>query len=245
MDDKKRFEIYEKLYFHEVDAREKISSRLQIPLALLLSMTSVYALLIKGISLENSSLWNILFGFLLVISLVLFVTSISYFIKAFYGHTYEFIPSALDTENYRKVLIETYRDYPECDKLVEKYFNEYIFRYYNECSSANTSVNDRRSKNLHKCNTYLIFTVLPLSVAFLIFTLSGIDKNSVKKEIKVQISKPIEINQPKSPLKINGDLDFTTLEIDFSDDLKEIINDRKTKVIEPTTTSSTTTKENP
>jgi hypothetical protein len=31
------FELYEKLYFHEVDAREKIAGRLQIPLAILLS----------------------------------------------------------------------------------------------------------------------------------------------------------------------------------------------------------------
>lgn len=193
MNDEKRFELYEKLYFHEVEAREKISSRLQIPLALLLSMVSVYAILVKGISFEDGSFWNLCFGSIFLISVGLFITSVSYFIKSFYGHTYEFIPSALATEEYRKKLIETYRDFDDCDELVGYYFNEYIFKYYNECSSVNTLVNDKRSDHLHKCNTYIILTVLPLSVAFLIFTLSGIDKNSIDKEIKVQISNPIEL----------------------------------------------------
>lgn len=243
MNNEKRFELYEKLYFHEVEAREKISSRLQIPLALLLSITSVYAVLVKGISFHNDSLWNLCFGGIFFISVVLFITSVSYFVKSFYGHTYEFIPSALTTENYRNMLIDTYRDFDECDELVERHFNEYVFRYYNECSSTNTEVNDKRSEYLHKCNTYLILTVLPLAAAFLIFTLSGIDKNSIEKEIKVQISNPIEISQPKSPLEINGDFGVTTLEVDFSDDLKELLNVRKAKAAESTGTTSATTKE--
>ncbi len=176
MNEEKRFELYEKLYFHEVEVREKISSRLQIPLALLLSFTSVFAFLMKGIAFENNSLWNISFGIIFAISLIIFIVSVTYFVRAFYGHTYEFIPSALDTENYHDKLIETYKNYDECEELVNKYFNKYIFGYYNECSSFNTIVNDKRSKYLHKCNTYLILTVIPLSIAFLIFILSGIEK---------------------------------------------------------------------
>lgn len=245
MNNEKRFELYEKLYFHEVEVREKISSRLQIPLALLLSITSVYAILVKGVSLEDASFWNLCFVGTFLLSTLLFITSLSYFVRAFYGHTYEFIPSAIMTENYRNTLIETYRDFDECDVLVEKYFNEYIFKYYNECSSANTEVNDRRSEYLHKCNTYLILTALPLVAAFLIFTLSGIDKNSINQEIKVQISKPIEINQPKLPLEVKGNLGITTMEIDFSDDLKELMNERKAKAAESAATTRTATKENP
>lgn len=245
MNDEKRFDLYEKLYFHEVEVREKISSRLQIPLALLLSISSVYAILIKGISIEDVSFWNLCFGGMFLASVVLFITSVSYFVRSFYGHTYEFIPSAVDTENYRNTLIETYRDFDECDDLVEKYFNEYIFKYYNECSTANTEVNDKRSEYLHKCNTYLILTALPLAIAFLIFSLSDIDKNSMDKEIKVQISKPIEINQPQTPLEINGNFGVTTLEVDFSDDLKELLSERKTKAVEPTATTRAAAKENP
>ncbi|MCK7597207.1 hypothetical protein M0G74_07960 [Microbulbifer sp. CAU 1566] len=229
MKDEKIFELYEKLYFHEVEAREKIAARLQIPLAIILSITSVYAFLAKGISFDNDSLWNYFFGGVLIVSVILFFKSVSYFSRAFYGHTYEFIPSAVTTEDYRKKLYETYGSREDCDQLVEKYFNKYLFDYYCECSSANTSVNDQRSYFLHKCNTYLIVNAIPLSVAFLVFTLSGIDKNTVDKEYKVKVTAPINFKNGSEPLKIDGRLESRTLEIDFSDDLKGIINERKAK----------------
>ncbi len=234
MDKKDIFELYEKLYFHEVEAREKISSRLQIPLAILLSIISVYAHIIKGISLNNHCLWNVVFGLTFLISIILFVTSMSYFIRSFYGHTYEFIPSAIETENYRQKLIETYKEYEDGESIAEKYFDEYIYKYYNECSSLNTKVNDKRSEFLHKCNTYLILSALPLVAAFLIFTLSGIDKNTVDKEYKIKITNPLEINKDAYPIQINGEIRSYT---EIIDDLKEKNHARENTTTPPSTPS--------
>lgn len=241
MKDEKLFDLYEKLYFHEAEVRDKISNRLQIPLALVLSISSVYALLIRDISLDNLGLWHLLFFFFFSISCCLFATSFVYFIRSFYGHTYLFLPSALDSENYRLSLIDTYSTYDECDELVSKYFNEYIYNHYNKCSSANTLVNDKRSERLHKCNTYLILNALPLFITFLIFTFSGIDRNSIDKELKVHISNPIEFDLNNKPIKIDGHFDISTLEIDLSNDLKEMMNERiKTDTTTTSTTSSST-----
>ncbi|MBU4316123.1 MAG: hypothetical protein KKF30_02480 [Proteobacteria bacterium] len=237
MDKQNIFEVYEKLYFHEVEAREKISSRLQIPLAILLSIISVYAHIIKGISLNNHCFWNIIFALTFISSIILFVTSMSYFIRSFYGHTYEFIPSAIETENYRQKLIETYKEYDDGESIAEQYFDEYIYKYYNECSSLNTKVNDTRSEFLHKCNTYLILSALPLVAAFLIFTLAGIDKNSVDKEYKIKITNPIEINKDTYPIQINGEIRSYTETIDG---LKEKMHEREIT----TTTSAPASEEN-
>lgn len=242
MDKQNLFKLYEKLYFHEVEAREKISGRLQIPLAILLSFTSVFAHIIKGVSLGNHGLWDLIFGATFLVSLILFVVGLSYFIRSFYGHTYQFIPSAIETENYRQKLIKTYKEYEDCDSIADQYFDEYIFKYYNECSSVNTKVNDKRSEFLHKCNTYLILSALPLAIAFLIFILAGIDKNSVDKEYKVKITNPISINKNTFPKQINGEIRSSILKDDFSDDLKEVIHERKTTT---TKTTTTTTEENP
>lgn len=226
MDDKKRFELYEKLYFHEVESKDKVVARLQIPLALVLSITSIYAFFIKGINFHNFEFWNVAFFCTFALSLLLFLASVWHFIKALYGHSYEFIPSALETEAYRDTLIEAYKNYSDSEKLVERHFNDYIFRYYNECSSFNTAVNDQRSYYLHMCNTYLISTALPLAVAFLIFSLTGIDINSVDKEYKVKLTQPISFTNEGNPIEVHGVIDTSTLEIDFSDDLKEIINEQ-------------------
>jgi hypothetical protein len=227
MDDQKRFELYEKLYFHEVEVREKISARLQIPLALLLSITSVYAVMMKGFSFDDGSCWNIGYWCAFGLSLALFIVSAAYFIRSFYGHTYAFIPSALETESYRDKLIKTYEDYENCNQLVDEYFNKYLFSYYNDCSSSNTEVNDNRSSFLHKCNTYLILLAIPLFISFAIFTLSGIDKSSKDKEYKIKVIEPISFKNNGEPIKINGVIDTTTLKIDFSDDVKGLLNDKK------------------
>lgn len=200
---RKLFNLYEKLYFHEVEAREKISIRLQFPLVILLSIISVFAHIINGISFYNTDLWSVIFWITFFVSIIFFITSLIYFIISFYGHTYTFIPSAKKTEEYRQELIETYRKFENHDSLVDQYFDEYLFNYYNDCSSKNTIVNDKRSKYLHHCNTFLILSALPLMATFLIFTLAGIDKNTIDKEYKVKITSPINIDQNIIPIQAN------------------------------------------
>jgi len=229
VNNEKVFELYEKLYFHEVEAREKISARLQIPLAIILSITSVYAYLLKGISINNTGSWNIAFCILFFVSFTIHCFSMVYFIRVFYGHTYEFLPSASETEKYRNKLIETYSDYTDHCELVAKYFNEYLFKYFNECSSANTIVNDSRSEFLHKCNTFSIANVIPLSILFLIFTFSGIDKNSIAKEYRIKLTNPVIIENLHKPIEINGTLSTNTLNIDFSNEIKEILRGQRNK----------------
>ena len=87
-------------------------------------------------------------------------------------------------------------------------------------------MNDRRSEYLHKCITYLILTALPLATSFLIFTLTGIDKNSIDKEYKIKIINPINIKKDIFPIEVQGELKSGKIEIDFSDGLKEYIKEK-------------------
>lgn len=239
MDEQKLFEFYEKLYFHEAEAREKIAARLQIPLAILLSIISLYGYFLKGYSIENSGSWNIAFSIICVISLCLFFLSLFYFIRAFFGSEYRFLPSAKVAENYRKKLVELYKDYDgsegygDCQSLVAYHFKNYLLNEYIEGSSHNTQVNDRRSEALHKSNSFVIFNVVPLAGLFLIFTLANIDKNNIEKEYKVKISNPVTLNSMSEPLEVKGILSSNTLEIDFSEDIKEILMSDKVKTPPP------------
>jgi hypothetical protein len=198
------FELYEKLYFHEVEAREKIAARLQIPLVILLSITSVFAIFLKGADFANFSGWNITFFVIVGISLLLHSVSAGYFIKSFHGHSYELIPSAVDSEEYRQELISTYLEFDDCDELVQKYFKEYLFKYYSECATTNTLANEQRSEFLHKCNKFFVINLVPLILAFIIFTFAGIDKNGFEKYYKVIIDQPIKLEIPESNINSNN-----------------------------------------
>lgn len=212
MNSDKVFELYEKLYFHEIEAREKIAARLQIPLAILLSIISVYALFFRGLYLDfkSWSSFDLFFAIFMFVSVILFCLSSYFFIRAFYGHTYEFLPLAKDSEKYRQDLVETYKSYGNCDQLVKHYFKEYIFTYYSDCASKNASINDKRSERLHKCNTFIILNSIPLVLAFIFFTFATLERNGVEKQYKVKIDNPVVIKLPETrTTERNGTVNMT------------------------------------
>jgi Na+-transporting methylmalonyl-CoA/oxaloacetate decarboxylase gamma subunit len=227
MQDDKRNELYEKLYFHEIDARDKVVSRLQIPLALLFSVLSIFAVLMKGVSSAGYEQWHFIFYVPFALSVLLFVASSVYFVGAFYDHEYSFMPPAKEMEDYRNVLITHYEPYEGAKEYVTQAFSDFIYGHFNRCSTANTVVNDLRSRRIHMCNRFLLFTAIPLLLSFLVFNFSGMANENASKLHKVELSSPVSFVYPDTPIKIQGEFNSTTLEIDFSHDIKEIINVRR------------------
>ncbi len=203
MDKKRLFDYYEKYYFHEIDYRDKITARLQLPLAIFLSFISLLGYMIKNINFGCNKVCLIMFIIFFVLSSILIIMGIIFFIKAFYGHTYEFMPTANETEKYRKELDSTYEGYENTAELSKKYLESYIYQYYHECSSANSKVNDLRSENIHRANTLIILTVLPLLITFLIFHFSGIDKSVLNKNLVFEMEKPLDVVLSKEPIIVS------------------------------------------
>jgi hypothetical protein len=202
MNNEKLFEFYEKLYFHEVEARESIANRLQMPLAILMSMLTLYAYLLQGLSLNSSNLVLLTFFFSLLCSIYFFVKSSLHFRDAFFGSTYELLPTAAVSEEYRQTLLKQYESFTgkggkggseSCDVLVCRYFSQYLYERYIRTTTNNSNVNDLRAHNLHMCNSYIIKNTLPLLITFLLFSFGGLNKSEHEKEVNVVISKPVKL----------------------------------------------------
>ena len=67
------------------------------------------------------------------------------------------------------------------------------------------------------------------------------------KEYKVNLIKPVTLDVNQAPIKVDASLDVTTLEIRFSDEIKDAIHERQTKANSTanSTATATATKENP
>jgi len=193
MNAQKLFELYQQMYFYELEAREKITSRLQLPLAILLAALSFFGLMIQGLDVATLARENVTFLTLLVVSFSAVAVAAGFFVRALWGHTYDFIPTPDVTEGYKEELISTYKEFDDCDDLVAKYLKEYIYRYYSECASKNTHVNDTRSEALHKCNSCLVLAAIPLLATYLLFNLYNIDELHKKAPTEVVISQPIDV----------------------------------------------------
>lgn len=163
--------FHEKLYFHEIEARNNISSRYQIPLAILLSLVSFYGYIL--VSITNFTIPIILILFFETMALCF---AICYFIKSFYGHEYRLLPNSETIENYNKLLVETYKDYDNGDKLAFKYFCEYLNNEYIQSATFNTKANDLRSKYLHKSIVAILYNIPFIMIIFYIFIFNNHSK---------------------------------------------------------------------
>lgn len=213
MDAQKLFDLHQKMYFHELEAREKITSRLQLPLAILLASLSFFGVVIKGFDIASFANKNYLFLIFLALSFCSIATAAGFFIRALWGHTYEFIPTPNETEEYKKKLISTYEEFDDCDDLVARYLKEYLYDYYADCASQNTHVNDVRSEALHKCNSCLVLAATPLLATYILFNIYNLGEKHQVSPTKIVITQPIDVKLQKTAITegIENDREKTTI----------------------------------
>lgn len=187
--------LYEKLYFHEVDARDRIHSRLQIPLTLVVAIIGASAFLLQNFDYEMRP-WTparTMFAFFFVASTVSLVTAIVWFVKALYKNEYYFLPDAARTAGYKLELEKTYQGYEGANALIDTGLQRFVEDAFVQYGSFNTRVNDRRSGFIHLCNGAIIATAILLFVAFLFFYFGGLDRSRVGKPTEITVVKPVDV----------------------------------------------------
>jgi Na+/phosphate symporter len=188
-------QFYEKLYFHEIDARDKIQARLQLPLTLLLAVLGAVVFLFQNFDYQLGP-WTaprVMFVFFFCSGVVVIAFAMIWFVKALYNHSYYFLPDSRTTANYKKSLDELYENWPERDRLVSDAMDGYLCKYYIEFASFNTQVNDRRSAFIHLCNGAIIGAAVLFIFAYLVFYFGDLDKSKIQKPAEVSITKPIDV----------------------------------------------------
>jgi hypothetical protein len=175
-------QFYEKLYFHEVDAREKIHARLQLPLTLILASIGALAFLLQNFDYEAGpwTVARIAFLVLLACASVTLVIAMKHFGWALHNHTYYFLPGSAKTAEYKALLEQTYKEFPESDRLVDEAFEQYLTNSFVQYAAFNTQVNDRRSAFIHLCHGALIISAALFIAAFLTFHFGQLDKSKMK-----------------------------------------------------------------
>lgn len=91
--------------------------------------------------------------------------------RGFFGSYYENLPIASGIENYRKELIEYYKD--EIDqKKVKDDFEKYMIACYVKCTTINTPINDRKSLLYFRAKFWLCWCLLPFFFGMILFGVS-------------------------------------------------------------------------
>ena len=157
MNETELYKLYEKLYFHELEIRDKLIGRLQISLTVIAILLGFLAFMLRNKADVASSTAVSIFWILFVISTVLIAASIIFFILSWYGYKYKLLPTASETDNYKNELFDHYKEYENSDELATNALNQYIYESFRDWSSENTTINDKKSFYLYLTNLFLIF----------------------------------------------------------------------------------------
>ena len=187
------FAFYKELYFHEIDVREHLSSRIQIPLAVTVSLVGAFGFMILKFDEKINDVYSYVFVSVLILGGIAIVLSVYFLVRSWMGHEYAFLPSAGDTEKYRNTLVDTYKEFEDVDELVKFHLEAYLCKYYINCSTNNTDCNDKRSLYLHQANTVLVVVILFAILSFSAFYLGNFYKSQSSQPIEVLIINPVEL----------------------------------------------------
>lgn len=163
------FKLYERLYFHELERRERLSARLNVPLAVLVAVIGFLAFMLQSAPRDFNSWLALAFWLLFCSAAISCAAGMWFFRRAWFGHTDKLLPTANETETYRQELIKLYEPYDSGPKLVEAAMKRYLYDYYMRFSSENTINNDARSYNLYRATSSITVAVLLAFVAFIPF----------------------------------------------------------------------------
>lgn len=168
MDIVERKEFYEKLYFHELDVREKLVSRLKLPMTAFAILTAMTFFLFNDNLKEKSGELSCIFLAIFTSGCLALFFSIFFFIRSWYGYTYKMLPNAVVIENYYKEIYDNYFDIDEdkSEEWTNEAFNEYLLTTFRDYAAFNTVNNDRKSYFLYLSNTAMLISLLLLSFAY-------------------------------------------------------------------------------
>lgn len=165
MDKKSRKELYEKLYFHQFDYRDKLEARISFLLTITIAIFTYSGFIFKETKvLEKVKVGD--FTFYLFLSLaVMLVLAIYYFIRSWFRYQYKTIATASELENYIKDLEDYYKNSRSTEKNISASvdFDNYLHQSLIETSTHNQLMSEKKSSYVHKCSNALILCFVLLA----------------------------------------------------------------------------------
>ena len=175
-----RLALYEKLYLQEVDRREKISARLNLPWAIFLALMGPISYLIQNVSSFKVVTLQIIFWFLCISACLALGLAFIFLRLSWFGHTDKLMPTANEIETYYQTLQNHYSEYENSARNVEKTFEEFLFTSYKSYASINAINNDRRIYNLHRATVAITTAVFLVFMTYIPFQFISKPLNSIQ-----------------------------------------------------------------
>ncbi|ELE11670.1 Uncharacterised protein [Escherichia coli] len=187
----KALEFYEKLYFSEIENKDKIHTRAQAEFGLVVITATILTYLAKNTSYESHPRLACLVFLCTAISFGLVLVSSILLKQVIWGNEFKYCPAPKALHDYHIDLISyevKYKKYCDDNGLTyDESYNpdnklwEFIHQEIRECASWNSNINEERSSKLFESTKYLVWSWIPIIAAVVIFLLADLDAASPRK----------------------------------------------------------------
>ncbi|WLH44303.1 hypothetical protein [Pseudomonas beijingensis] len=170
MDEKERFVLYEKVFFQELDRKEKLYARLNMPLAMLVAITTFLSYMLNKAPTTEDGTSSIFFWIFYLGTCVMLLLGALYFRAAWtLRDSDRGLPTLIDLETHRRSFSDDFEKYWDTPEEAEKHFKSLVINYYIEGATVNTENNDKRGVYLRSLANYVTAALFLSILSFLPF----------------------------------------------------------------------------
>lgn len=191
--------LYETLYAQENQAREAISTRLQIPLAIAVSLLTAQGYLFFAAAPPELNFSSATFVTSLLVGFGLAFLAGIVFFRISSGHRYKYVPTPAALELYRAESELHFKDEPGGGRYLAHWvnvtMNAEVFRHYVECTTVNGTLNAERSEAIFSVHRLLLVSIFFTLAAFVAFVLGDLKDKPIHRA-QIQLVEQVGPNLP-------------------------------------------------
>lgn len=189
---KSTFQLFKEIYNYELDHKEKINSRITVPIAIITLLVGLAVYYFQGFKNIKLDVFGVSFFIIYALYITSLVIAIVLTFRAYYNYEYKYLPSPEKLDEYVGEISKYYDDNYEAhfkdkgDKqsLIDNRITQKLYIYYKECATQNIEMNKRKLTYLRYVGYTLIIATILAIISIVPYHLSFQKENVTKVEIK-------------------------------------------------------------
>ncbi|MCU1775212.1 hypothetical protein [Pseudomonas sp. 13B_3.2_Bac1] len=170
MDDKERFAFYERVFYQELDRKEKLFARLSMPLAMLVAIVTFLSYMLNKAPTTEGGTASVFFWFFYLSTCVMLLIGALYFRAAWsLRDSDRGLPTLMELETHRRSFSDDYEKYWDSPEEADAHFKSLVLNYFIEGATVNTENNDKRGIYLRSLANYVTAALFVSVLSFLPF----------------------------------------------------------------------------
>ncbi len=170
MDNKERLGFAEKVYYYELERKEKLIVRLSLPLAILVALLSFFSYMLDKAPTTSVGGVAVFFWVFYWYACICLAVGVWNFWRAWNLRVFDKALSTLEEiEAYRVSMLKLYAEFEDGVEETDKQMSIFIYNQYVTGATTNALNNDRRLEYLNKLSTFMAVTMLLALLSFIPF----------------------------------------------------------------------------